>query len=64
MFGMAFALPSAVAQEPASARAQQQTPGINLTNMDRSVKPGDNFYEFANGGWINRTEIAPDKARI
>ena len=64
MFGMAFALLSAVAQELASAPAQQQSPGINLANMDRSVKPGDNFYEFANGGWIKRTEIPPDKATI
>ena len=32
--------------------------------MDPSVKPGDDFYEYANGGWIKRTEIPPDRSRI
>jgi len=25
--------------------------------MDRSVKPGDDFYRFANGGWLNAVTI-------
>jgi len=32
--------------------------------MDRSVKPGDNFFEYADGDWIKRTVIPPDRARI
>jgi len=32
--------------------------------MDRSVKPGDNFFEYANGDWIKRTVIPPDRSRI
>ena len=32
--------------------------------MDRSVKPGDNFYLYCNGDWIKRTEIPPDRSRI
>jgi len=23
-------------------------------DMDRSVKPGDDFYRYANGGWLGR----------
>jgi len=42
----------------------QDTHGIAVSNMDRSVKPGDNFFEYANGDWIKRTEIPPDRARI
>jgi len=38
--------------------------GIAVANMDRSVKPGDDFYEYANGDWIKRTEIPPDRGRI
>jgi putative endopeptidase len=38
--------------------------GIALGDMDRSVKPGDDFYRFANGGWIGRTEIPPDRASV
>src|ERR1035438_6506573 len=41
-----------------------ETHGIDVANMDRSIKPGDNFYEYANGGWIKRTEIPPDRASI
>src|ERR1700755_3538069 len=26
-------------------------------NLDKSVKPGDNFFLYANGGWINRNPI-------
>src|SRR5271163_1288482 len=41
-----------------------ETHGIAVANMDPSIKPGDNFYEYANGGWIKRTEIPPDRAGI
>ena len=32
--------------------------------MDRSVKPGDDFYHYANGDWIKRTEIPPDSSYV
>jgi endothelin-converting enzyme/putative endopeptidase len=38
--------------------------GIAVANLDPSVKPGDNFYRYANGGWIARTEIPADRAGI
>jgi predicted metalloendopeptidase len=45
--------------------AAQQTPtvhhGINLADMDLSVDPDANFYRFANGGWLDRTTIPPDR---
>jgi putative endopeptidase len=43
---------------------QSATHGIAVANMDRSVKPGDDFYQYANGDWIKRTEIPPDRGRI
>ena len=36
--------------------------GIVVANMDTSVKPGDDFYQYTNGAWIARTEIPPDRA--
>jgi putative endopeptidase len=51
------------AQAP-STPPQQETHGISVANIDRSVKPGDDFYLFANGEWIKRTEIPPDRAAI
>jgi putative endopeptidase len=29
--------------------------------MDRSVAPGDDFFAYANGGWLKATEIPPDR---
>jgi putative endopeptidase len=35
--------------------------GVDLNGMDKSVKPGDNFDQYVNGGWKARTEIPPDQ---
>src|SRR5271165_5000121 len=43
---------------------QPDTHGIVVANMDRSVKPGDNFFEYANGDWIKRTVIPPDRSGL
>jgi putative endopeptidase len=45
-----------------SSKSQLGTFGVELSNMDKSVKPGDDFYNFVNGGWNARTEIPADKA--
>ena len=43
--------------------AQQKNPGINLSLMDKSVSPKDNFFKFVNGTWLKNTEIPADKTR-
>jgi putative endopeptidase len=48
----------------AQEASQPAIHGIAVANMDRSVKPGDDFYEYASGDWIKRTEIPPDRGRI
>jgi putative endopeptidase len=35
--------------------------GFDLTAMDPSTKPGDDFNRYANGAWLDRTTIPPDK---
>ncbi|HEY4939862.1 MAG TPA: M13-type metalloendopeptidase [Rhizomicrobium sp.] len=35
--------------------------GFDLAGMDRSVKPGDDFFEYANGTWFKNTEIPADR---
>jgi putative endopeptidase len=37
-------------------------PGVDLTAIDPSVRPQDDFYRFVNGRWLERTEIPPDRA--
>lgn len=36
--------------------------GVDTTGMDKTVKPGDDFYKFVNGKWAATTEIPGDKA--
>src|SRR5881296_487258 len=38
----------------------QNSPPIDPKNIDTSVKPGDDFFRYANGAWIKRTEIPPE----
>jgi putative endopeptidase len=38
--------------------------GVDLTTMDRSVKPGNDFYAYALGSWLRDAPIPADKARI
>jgi putative endopeptidase len=54
-----FAIPAS-----AQSNAAPETHGISISHMDRSIKPGDNFYEFANGAWLQKTEIPADRASI
>jgi putative endopeptidase len=34
--------------------------GIDTSNFDTSVKPQDDFYEYAVGGWLKKTQIPAD----
>lgn len=36
--------------------------GVELSYMDLSVKPGDNFFKYVNGTWMKNTEIPADKS--
>ena len=57
---MCAVLASVYAKPP----AQEETHGISVANIDRSVKPGDDFYMYANGDWLRNNEIPPDRAGI
>lgn len=35
--------------------------GLNLSYMDNSVRPQDDFYNYVNGGWMKTAEIPSDK---
>lgn len=38
--------------------------GIDLSAQDKSVRPGDDFYEYQNGAWLARTAIPADLPSI
>jgi putative endopeptidase len=44
------------------AVAQNPAYGIDPANMDFGVSPREDFYRFANGGWLEQTEIPDDKS--
>src|SRR5690348_7705600 len=35
--------------------------GVDLTGMDTSVKPGDDFFDYTNGTWYKNAVIPPDR---
>ena len=45
----------------AQTAPQYGTWGFDLTAMDPSVKPGEDFNRYASGAWLDRTEIPADK---
>lgn len=58
---------SALVMTPAIARDGKPTfsPwGVDLTAMDSNVKPGDDFFDYVNGAWAKRTEIAADRTFV
>src|SRR5690348_11703045 len=36
--------------------------GVDLAAIDRSVKPGDDFFMYVNGNWYKTAVIPPDRA--
>jgi putative endopeptidase len=55
--------PAAVEPAPAPApKAQIGSFGFDVAGMDRSVAPGDDFVEFANGSYLKTLEIPADRS--
>jgi predicted metalloendopeptidase len=45
-------------------QAQGTDIGIQTSWLDKSVKPGDDFFNYANGTWINKIQIPADRSSI
>src|SRR5215468_7143609 len=50
--------------DAAGIRTTASTPqsGLEAAFVDRSVRPGDDFFRYANGTWLGTTKIPPDRA--
>ena len=48
---------------PAAAQPEAQVSGIDLSAMDTTVRPGDNFFAYVNGKRVERTEMPADLSR-
>lgn len=50
-----------------ASKAAPSTPqlgdfGFDVAGMDRSVAPGDDFFDYANGTWVKTTQIPEDRS--
>ena len=59
---MAAALVSMAALS--GCKQQAQSAGIRLENMDTTVVAGNDFYQYACGGWIKAHPITPEYSRF
>src|SRR5437868_1851895 len=50
------------ADAPPPAKLKYGTWGFDVAGMDTKTKPGDDFFRYANGAWLERTQIPSDKA--
>lgn len=47
--------------QAASTKPKFDTWGFDMTAIDQSTKPGDDFFQYVNGAWVARTEIVADR---
>jgi len=50
-------------QKKEAEKKDELQSGINLENMDKNVRPQDDFYNYVNGEWMKKTEIPSDRSR-
>jgi predicted metalloendopeptidase len=58
---LSLALLGACADKRPPVETVSLVSGIDRAGMDSSVRPQDDFYRYANGGWLDRTEIPADE---
>jgi endothelin-converting enzyme/putative endopeptidase len=57
------AAPAPAAQDPKAATPVQLGSGIDFSGFDTSVRPQDDFFDYANGKWVAETPLPADRAR-
>ncbi|HUP66787.1 MAG TPA: M13 family metallopeptidase [Sphingomicrobium sp.] len=53
--------------KPGSADQEQKAGsavGVDLASMDKTIAPGENFFLYANGNWVKKSQIPADRSSI
>jgi putative endopeptidase len=66
---VALLVGAAALASPAAAQAPSDAPfykpsGFDLTAIDKSTRPGDDFFEYANGAYLARSVIPADRPTV
>jgi putative endopeptidase len=61
---LTFLCGALLAATPALAGPKLGKWGVDLFSLDRSLKPGDDFFLYVNGGWLKTATIPPDRAQM
>ena len=49
--------------KPGDKAPKEKIKYIDKSNMDLTVKPGNNFYQYANGNWVKNNPVPASKTR-
>ena len=63
-FVAALGNPAIAAKAPTESTPMIEPWGYPLDALDKETKPGDDFYRYANGGWLDATEIPVDRSGV
>jgi len=61
---MVAAIAGAVSSCSGNKPVAEKTPAINLENLDTTVTPGTDFYQYATGGWQKNNPLKPEYSRF
>jgi putative endopeptidase len=62
VLGVVFLLALAACNSKDQSASTAKIPAFDLAGVDSSVKPGDNFFLFANGKWMKTAQIPDDQS--
>ena len=60
--GVHLALTTPLVVKPAAANPAAASPSATTAPSMKEIRPGDDFFNYANGDWLAKTEIPADRS--